>query len=226
MSNPPRHLRLVYSGVFGTLADPFEEWSFSLAVGTDPNSFQVMQQLQDLAEAARARWSAIAPVMRSVARLTNVRCASVGPDGLYDRGTGGAYMMFDATANLTGGATGSLTMPLQVSCAVGLRTAVPQPWGRGRFFLPVPNVALDTDGRMTTASRDSITTNARTFINGLNTDAATVGVGPVVVASGGSVTRGVPAANRVVTAVECGRRLDIQKRRANDQAEDHVQVAL
>jgi len=119
-------------------------------------------------------------------------------------------------------------VPLQNTVVVTLHTAAAGPTGKGRFYIPTPVVGtLGQDGRMSTGARDAITTAAVGFIQAVNTAANLMDANSkVVVASGGSITKGIPAALRTVTGVSVGRVVDTQRRRRADQLEERVRVAV
>lgn len=224
----PAHLRVTYSGVFGEALDPVEEWQINLNLSQPAQPFAVADDLTPLSASLVAPWTnRIAGTTHSIARLTNVRVASIGSDGKYLRESSGR-LVFGETATNVAGSTTSLAFlhPLQVAVAATLRTALDDVCGRGRIFLPaIVTGDLAADGAMTEGARDSVQTTVAGFIGDINSVFATAGFSAqVVVASGGSVPRGIPAANRLVTGVNVGRRLDVQRRRAKSQSEA-VQLA-
>jgi hypothetical protein len=224
----PQHYRLIYSGILGTVADPFEEWSMGLSLGMSGDPFLVRSDLQTLVNALAPHWGThLKALCAPTARLQRVRVAAVDGTGHTPREASGAFVQADWTGDVAGTAVGSL--PPQITVAMSLHSLASGPTGRGRFFLPSPYVGQVTDGLMTTATQTTFTNALKAFVNAINaTCAATVGgsSGPVVIASGGSSSQGIPPALRTVAAVSVGRRLDVMRSRGNRIAESRVLTPL
>lgn len=155
------------------------------------------------------------------AKLRGVKFASIGADGKYrdsphERVIGGA-------TGLSGGLS-TATHANQVSLAVTTHSVGDLGRVKGRFYLPVPGHALDTNGRIDTTLRDNLENNVKTFINNLNNEPGIdlLNMQVVVASSGrrnpdGSVK--FPPKNWVVNAVSVGLVPDTQRRRRNKLSE-------
>lgn len=149
--------------------------------------------------------------------LRGVKFALIGSDGKYtdaphERPIGG----------VTGTAgTGNVVQHgNQVAVAVTLHSTGDLGRVKGRFYLPMPSVALGTDGRMTEANRDTIETAAQTFVNNINNEPGIdlLNLRVVIASSGRHNDNGTvkfPPKNWTVNAVSVGRVLDTQRRRRN-----------
>lgn len=226
----PRHLYCRFSGVFGPLATPYEIWSFGFALdpgtggGSQPGGIDKTSMVT-LANALSAHWTSIAPGMSNQVRLTEVKASVVGAEGFVEKDANGTYVQGEKAMDATG--SGTLSVPPQIALVHSLLTLADGAVGRGRFYLPSPAVgALEANGQITTTSRDAFVTRCKTFLDAVNTSSSNAGFGRVVVASGGSVTKGIPAALRPVTTVAVGRVLDTQRRRRNAINEAPAGVAL
>lgn len=223
----PAHVRLTWSGVFGTKAAPSEEWSFGLGVAT-PNGQPSRANLEAMSLAASNAWSDIAGITSSAVRLTRTRAAYVSESAgrlLTVRDDGGAYLQEDQDLDVGGSATAT-KYPFQVSLAVSTHSDFAGPLGRGRFYVPSPVYVVASDGLLDSTTQNTLRGVAKTFLDGLNSDLVLLNGAYLAIASGGSVLRAVPAAMRQITGVSVGRRLDIQRRRANDQPESRSITAL
>lgn len=222
----PAHLRITYSGVFGSVAAPAEIWSFGLSCGTgnttEPDPFLIkadlalkLQQLED------AYLDLIAGI-DSTTILTRTRLASVNSSGKTPREPSGAYIQADKTSAIAGLAT--KTMPPQIALTTSLESNFAGPSGRGRYYLPGPLTgSIEAAGTITEAARDAHASRALSFLNKVNT-AMTNGVGQpaygrLVIASGGSATKGLLPALYPVVRVGVGRALDTMRSRRGELLE-------
>jgi hypothetical protein len=219
----PAHGRLIWSGVFGTVAAPAEQWQMSIAF-TDDGPELLEADLESIADAGVANWFQMSGGLAAPCRLTNVRAVAVSATGFTARDPFGKYLQVDAATDQPGGGGATLPHPTQVSLAVTLETGYPGPLGRGRFYLPCPTTgALDPDGTLTAATQTLFATRAQSLINEVNSDLAGLPGAPrLAVASGGSVAKGVAGAVRPIVSVRVGKRMDIQRRRAADIDEAYV----
>lgn len=221
----PAHVRITWSGIFGTVAAPVDDWQFGLKaslgtfndVPTNPIATSLFGCLSQLDGAYGSNVIA-----------TSCKAVIMGADGKYMTNTEtGAYFLGEHNGTRPGTSQDTGPMPLQVSLAVSLVTALNQPVGRGRFYLPTPATGgLTTEARvMTTARRDQYVAMAKGFIDAVNAVLAPIN-SEVVVASAGSVKKAIPPTLRPVTSVRVGRRVDIQRRRARDIDEEYGSAAL
>lgn len=194
------HSRLTFSGLLGTVAAPFEEWSFRL--NFSPITIGDVTEAETAA-AASAWSSTIASQSGGATRLREVKFARIGPDGLYTDDP----VISEVDAG--GTATGSLLYPPQVALAVSLDTDRRGPTGRGRIYVPNPTINVGATGRITAANATAAVTAAANFLNALN---GIQNLGSVCIAS----SKGY---NSLVTSVRVGDVLDTIRSRRNQISE-------
>lgn len=205
------HRRLTFRGVFGTLANPYEEWTFRL---NDVGIAGASDDLAAIAQVASQRFSetaaqtgGIRSIIRTHAVLTEVKCADIGADGKYTRDPGLAFV------NIAGQSTGGAVQAPQVALAVSLVTARRGPSGRGRFYLPAPAFAVVPEtGRISIPDADEASAKAAAFVKDLGN---IPGMGKMAVTS----SKGFSS---VVTAVRVGRVMDTIRSRRTSIAEDYA----
>lgn len=215
----PAHTLVTYSGIFGTVAAPLEEWQFSLRVG--PTVFASQAERAAAALTCKQGWDQYcAGSVQSIARLQSVRVAQVDGLGKVSKTDGGAYNQADHNEDSPGVGAGD-SLPLQIALAVSLRTARSGPEGKGRFYLPAPAVALGADRRVTAERAGTIAANMKAFVEHVDGAFTQFGVpgGNVVVAS----SKGFLS---VVTGVRVGRVLDTQRRRRGDMQEGYADATV
>jgi hypothetical protein len=149
-------------------------------------------------------------------QLQFVKFNLIGIDGNYMlANTFGRYF-----ANLAGG-SGYLTHPgNQVCLAVTLTTSIQRgPGSKGRFYMPLPMVPVQADGRIDEGSADGILASARTFIEDLadvpGVDAPNDPSPAIMSRKAGSPTM------RKIQGVRIGRVLDTQRRRRGSLSEGY-----
>lgn len=129
--------------------------------------------------------------------------------------TGQQQALRESDSNLTGDAAGT-SCPAEVALVVSLRTALANRSGRGRFYLPQPNVdALATDGTLDSVAQTGIV-SALEFAW---TNANAAGEIPVVYSRTNRNTV-------QVTQFNVGSLLDVQTRRQNGLVEQRVTAAM
>jgi hypothetical protein len=192
------HARMTFSGVLGTLALPYERWSvrLNLSNGGTPST----PTLAMATEGAAAWATHMLNTHGSWCRLTEVKLANIGADGLY---TGSPVIAAVDHA----GTSGAAPNPPQIAMAVSLGTTLRGPRGRGRFYIPAPAAAVEVNtGLIPTANQTFVQGKVVAFLNALN---AISQQGNVVIAS--SFGFSTP-----VTTVRVGRALDtIRSRRTS-----------
>lgn len=121
-----------------------------------------------------------------------------------------------AVTGVAGTATVGL-MPDQVCTVLTLLTGNASRRGRGRMYLPATCLNLSSSHQIPSAIMAAWTAGAKDFFDRINADGA---IGDVAVVSiAGSATR-------VVTDVRMDSRVDIQRRRADQQAPERQSVAV
>jgi hypothetical protein len=187
--------------------------------GGTPASFEA------LAQAMVPPWASRMPsIVSSRVALTEVKASFVGDDGLVFRDADGGFVQGVAPANTRG--TQTPVYPSQVSLAVTLDTAFKGAVGRGRYYVPGIGQQVLTKGVLTDAASAGIAGQMANFVRDVNAAAVAEGVGPVVIASGGSVVKSQAPALRPVTGIRVGSRLDVIRSRANALDERYAVVAL
>lgn len=213
----PAHLRLTWSGVFGTLAGPIEEWSFGLALPTEATIDPFTDaQIDALAQGMRTCYvSTLAPRMPSDVILTECRFANVNGLGRVKLRADGSYVQGINTVPQPG-LDNPVAIPLQTALCVSLVTARPGPSGKGRFFLPWPSQFLNIGTKTLDANQATVMLDAcRDFlvaVNGLTP-------GDVSVAS----TKGYLS---TVIGLRVGRVPDTMRSRRERVPEGYVQRSL
>jgi hypothetical protein len=161
---------------------------------------------------------------------------SLGPDVLDPvqlLNTGGSYKRATVYGYLDGtghasviatspcvhpGSSSAHTLPNQCAVVVSLRTALAGRTNKGRIYLPVGNMALDSNGQLPAGDSALIVSWAKRFLDSLNTIASP---GKVEIFST-KLGTGTP-----ITTVAVDSRVDIQRRRANRQGvEEQVSSLL
>jgi hypothetical protein len=159
-------------------------------------------------------------VISNQVALTKVKVSWVGADGKVVRDATGGFAQGEALTNLRGGKNG--VYPSQMSLAVSLQSAFPGPSGRGRFYCPGVASKVLVNGKMTPTDADAIAVPMKAFLDQCNTVLSANGVGPIVVASGGSIVKSTPPALRKVTSVRVGDRFDVIRSRAGQLDEIYI----
>lgn len=226
-----QHFRFTWSGVFGaSAASPVEIWSCSVALGTPGTTsaaagIPTQAQFDSMVNNVVAYHGRVATGINSKCFLTDVRLALISTTGHVARAADGSFQQQKTTLTTpVGGGTGDTPLPPQLAIAVSLQSATPGRTGRGRFFLPGVALGVASDLRMTAPNALAIATSTKTFLDSL--EFALGGTTErVVVASAGSVSEGLPPANRQVTSIRVGRVYDTIRTRRNALDEGYQVVA-
>lgn len=209
------HLRLTVSGTVEPFAGQvLERWSYRLNLSNPGNVETPMTddtRWNDVLADVRAFHTNPAAGIGTAAKLTEIKCAEIGPTGQY---VGDARVSEEAS--LAGGGTSAVTHPLQIALVVSLQTGQRGGSKRGRFYLPLPTAGVQQDGLISTANRDNVQTAAAAFINALNDWPGIDLVGPkVTIAS-------IKGYNTDVTGVTVGRVLDTLRSRRRSVPEEYT----
>jgi len=162
-----------------------------------------------LITALNTYWGA-SGLVSTEARLTTVKVNLIGTDGRYVNDN---TVQYDYPTPLQG--TTTQYYPAQISYAVGLRTASQR--GRahaGRFYLPLPGLALGVGGVLTAANVNTIKTPTDIFLKAVNTSLTPWRLG--VVSNLGS------GAEKVITHARYGQVLDTMRSRRNKLVENYA----
>ena len=213
------HYKVTMSGTLGSGAEEIFSMGFALArhdqapIGhiLDPND----TVWTDIASDCTAWFSDPLTKIHAHAKLTKVKIASIGSNGRY------ASPPVERLVTASGGVTASTTRPAnQEALVVTLHTAGDLNRIKGRFYLPLPALTTQGDGRFLAADVDGVETRTQTFINAVNNQPGldVLGLSVHVASQGrrnkdGSVRVG--PGNHLVTGISVGRVLDTQRRRRN-----------
>lgn len=202
MSIPSNMSRFVISG---TLTGGEE---FATSFWSDQNC--PTTQAQATAAASAVRSTFVADMMPTLLGFLSTTC-SYDKVTVYAYPTGGPLAGFVGESAITGGtgtATGS-SLPLQCACVVTLLTGLPGRRRRGRMYWPINNATLVTN-QMTLTQITSIVEAQESWFNDLQT--LTTAFAPVVLSQVGA------GSTAPVTALRADTRMDIQRRRAANEA--------
>jgi len=209
MAYTTNHLRLVVSGsLYQT--DIFS-YGINFAPATSPTPAppsDVPPAVLDAVESFHTTTSLIS----QYARLQTVKLNLIGQDGKYVEDD----TVFHDYDPYVAGSSSSKPAP-QISLAITTETAARR--GRahaGRFYLPLPGSAPDTDGRLSAADALFYAQAAGGFLDDLND--ALPGWQAAVMSDLG--------VTRPITGVRCGRVLDTIRSRRNAFVEDYATFPL
>jgi hypothetical protein len=211
------HDRLTVIGTIGVATAPYEAFAFTVNLGSEGSYARPANPMADLAADVQTFFSSVGAKIGTNAQLRSIKLASIGVDGSYTNDP----LVFDYPSAVIGGG-GGFTYPPQVSWAVSLVTARRGPSGKGRFFLPCPNVGVANTGLVDDVGRDACQAAAATFLTALgNWPGLDPGAyGPIVASSKGFNTK--------VTGVRVGRALDTirsRRRSLNETYDDPTPVS-
>lgn len=213
------HLRVTVGGIFGSVANPAEEWSFGFQLGHpsgaaidlgDPLAFQ------DMTETVQAWFTSSATRIATTCRLASLKMAQIDSAGHVVKNPDGSFSQrvhSYGTTDMPVGSQSSPLHPFQVAAVASLVTPRAGRSGRGRCYLPAPAVTVSAGGTISTTDRDSMLNTFAIMLNSVNAD-----IGPavrVVVASNAGV-------NSPVVAVRMGLVLDTQRRRRGELDEAYA----
>jgi hypothetical protein len=205
------HLRLTLAGDIAAAAGSVERWSFRLNM-SDPDSLTSGSDgyFDDLVADCKAYVTAEVNVWNG-AGLDEVKLAFIGPPPAGSTSLG-VYTKDARVANFPRvpfGGQGSVSLfPNQVALAISLGTGQRGRSKRGRIYLPMPQVSLESDGQFLAVQADGIRNRFVTFVNNLNNGPGFSNPEPRVTIASQS------GANTDVTQVRVGRVLDtIRSRR-------------
>lgn len=214
---PGTFLKLVWGGPLYAA----EQWSCSLNMvpnSGEPSPAWNVDQVPAAVRTAIETFHTTPSLICAAAKLSFIKANVIGADGRYVNQTDSNT--YEYATPLAGGATGAT--PPQIALAVSIVTAAQRGLAsKGRFYLPVPSLAMDTvSGRLSESNALTAANAAATLANALNQWAVSAGHGiRVGVASGGPVRNGIvtgPGAFRVATGFRVGTVLDTQRRRRAD----------
>ena len=192
-----------------------EEGQFGLrfAASSDPTQ----GELNAAVVAVNGWWGGTSSLIGDDYRLSSMKFAAIGTDGLYPDGY--SPLIYDFSPVTPGGTAIAISQfPLQVASVMSLTTAAARGRAhRGRVYLPPIAGNLSATYLFSAANCQ---TRANSFADLLETLNAAIGGACSVMSRIGTGT------TRAVTAVECGDRPDVQRRRAGRQIETYSSAPL
>lgn len=168
------HNRITLSGIFGALAAPVEEWSWSFA--TAPSTSGEPGAMIALATEVMSLYGThMAPMFGPNVVLTRTRAAAINESGHVPQTADGQYLQGDNVTTKVG--TGSqVGQPiLQQALAVSLVTPRAGASGKGRFFLPATVHPVGTGYTLASTNTQAVATAAAAFLSGVANSNAFVG---------------------------------------------------
>lgn len=216
----PAHVKTTFTGVFGNITSPVEQWSFS--INTADGVFVNQVDRENVAEAIADAWGLRMAVLHPPhVHLTRVRVAQVAAGGLVSKTVDGAYQQGDWEGDKQGSGV-SQVLPIQTAVVVSLGSNRSGPSGKGRFFLPAPSASIgSSDFRMTQEATDLILARSVALLGDIDgiLGSSTGGSGaPVIVSTKGFVSP--------VTNVRVGRVMDTMRSRRSSQLEGYVETPV
>ena len=217
MATYPEHWLLAWGGTFFDA----EIWSCSLRMKTGATGEQMDDKtaiLDDLKTDVQAFHTRTDSKVSNQAKLAWLKFNRIGADGKYASNTD--TWLYEWPTPVAGST--APTFP-QLALVVSLLT--PRARGRasrGRFYIPMGNINVETNGRISTPNAAGVAGSAKTLIQNLNDwpGFTTFPTPDVIVASGmdGSWER--------VTKVAVGNVIDTQRRRRGDLTEVYSEQAI
>ncbi len=202
------HLYLQWSGELPGL----EQWSCGLRmspVGTGPWPLtDAASLITGATTAIKAFHARVGSQISNYCQLSSVKLNPIDVDGHYALGSTNEQVF-----TAVGGVGTANRYPNQIALVASLRTGVSRgPAHGGRFYLPMPSMALGTDGLISTTDRNSVKTSLATLLTDLNALSTAYKVAVH------SRKLGAPA-QRLVTLIDVGRVFDTQRRRRRSLGE-------
>lgn len=195
-------------------SSPGETAQFGLKYDSTAPATQAL--VDGTATAISSFWTNATALIDYDCRLQFARLASVDVNGKYVAGTVAYDHVFPNTPG--GGSSGAplYKYPLQVAMVTRLLTAAARGQAHeGRVYLPAPAASLDATYHIPAASINNRSNSFSAMLTTLNG----VMPGPLSIFSKGTKAAPTVGAKRVVTQVNTGNKLDVQRRRAKQQGE-------
>lgn len=214
------HLRIVFRGVF--LNTP-EEWSFSTKFSKD-NDQGADATVADID--AGGLQSALGGLFINSMFSNWVRCMEWRA---YEIGSNGKMVGNPRLVPLATGSQptglGQLRYPTDQAICVTTEAANRGHARYGRFYLPTPNLAFQTDGRLGISDATNLMTVVTTFVKSVS-DSIDLPVDPFEGSSMLNISNDASATHQVVRNLRIGRVLDRVSRRRRSLLEEHVETGV
>jgi hypothetical protein len=223
---PTTHVLLRAYGFFGTsTTTALEKWTIGWRIGGTPDLISEATK-QAFADAVRPLYKTYHQT-GGVNTGTNcyfqgITCAQIGVDGKYT-GAGAQLTTYSVEATPAAG----LSTPSQAYSAawvVTMRGARKRGYASyGRYYMPGVGLLVASDGMLSASNQSSAIAAAKTFLDGVNAQAASKFVAGSRVAIFSKVGAG---AWQAVTEIGMDRRLDAQERREKSLTPSYSYSAL
>jgi hypothetical protein len=153
---------------------------------------------------------------------TQCKIALINADGHTDL----SHVYYDYPATALIGQQGTNTHPPQCSIVVTLQSVRPRGLAsKGRMYLPGISAAMSGNGKISTANRDSIALNMKTFFDTLKAS-FDVPDELILAAKGTGILPALTAQNDYVHSLKVGDVIDTQRRRRNGLVESYQLATL
>lgn len=183
-------------------------WSFTLHT---EGSLSVGDANSAWSDALTAGWvgsALVEDVYENSTILDTATTAGINP------ATDGQTTRVTATVSLAGSITGN-QLPYQVAVVISLQTDTATRHGRGRLYLPAPDVSMCTNGGLSSTCLTNLDAGFTALFDSLNTD----GLTPVV-------RNRTAHSSTTITSARVGSVFDTQRRRRNKIAETYTAIAV
>lgn len=228
MAYTTNYLLTTVEGGFGS-GKPYSEqwrctWKMPVPGVTNPSESLIQDYLTAIVTPITAFHQESSIAASSNTFFEAVSAALIGTDGKYLGGGQQVTQRKTLPTHVPG--TGATGAPWSQSLCVSMGTGIARGRGsRGRFYWPSSGLLVSgSEGRLSTTQQNTAIASARSLLDAVNSQAATVFgglVGKISVMS--NLGAGTTA---TVLTVSVGRRLDAQERREKNLNEGHVWTDL
>lgn len=189
-----------------------ESWSCGVRMQSESGTMLITDSMMASAVAAVQTFhTAPTSFIHPFAKLSFVKWNQVGVDGKYVFQTTRETILPD----VAGGGPSAPIYPNQITIVTSLTTGFTRgPAHRGRFYIPMPAIAVDQNGAILPDRAADVGLSVDTLLAGLNAISADL---KVAVFSRKKLAPG----HRLVTGNEVGRILDTQRRRRRSLIENY-----
>ena len=208
----------------GTMFGGAEEWSTGLWMGEEGQDAQVPTQAS--ADAFLALWTTF--FESSEAQIsynyltTQVKVAHINTNGTTDQ----ANVQYAFPGAVVDGQALASVFPPQCSLVVTLMSDRPRGLAsKGRMYIPGVCWGVGTNGKLTTANRDSFAGKIEAFFNGIRAH-ADIADDPILAAKGTGAFPELTAQNDYIEKLKVGDVYDTQRRRRNGLTESYITKTL
>jgi hypothetical protein len=208
----------------GTMFGGAEQWSTGFFLGQESaNAADGSTAACDaILNAWRTFFTSTTSYVSSQYVTTQCKIAKINTDGHTDL----AKVFYGYPATALVGQQGTNTHPPQCTLALTLQSDRPRGLAsKGRMYLPGISAAMQGDGKISAANRDSICLNMKTFFDTIAAN-ADVPDTLILAAKGTGPFPEFTAQNDFVQTIKLGNVIDTQRRRRNGLVESYVQQTL